>query len=123
MIRSKIRFRHDFHLIFLLDLELLVDVIIQKIADDDWDELHSFRWSWQLLDDLLQQFRLLFENLNLEFDDLLGLLDGEIFSSDNLFLDLLSDRCLEHVDLLVVSFLHEDNHGFLEVFKLNVQDF
>jgi len=76
MIRSELRLSHDFHLIFFFNLEFLEDVVTQENADDEWDELNSFLRSCQLLDDLLQQFRLLFENFNLEFDDLLDLIDG-----------------------------------------------
>jgi len=41
-IKCKLRFIHDFHLIFFFDLELLENVVIQEVVDDDWDVAEQF---------------------------------------------------------------------------------
>lgn len=101
---------------------LVEDVVIEKISDDNRDKLHGFIGRAEFLHKLLEEFRLSFENLNLISNDILGLIKREILRRLDLLLYLLSNGGLEHVDLLVMTLLHEVDNGLFKVFVGDSQD-
>lgn len=106
---------HNLHLIFFFDLIFLVNVIINKGTQDDGNQLSSFWGARELLKKILEEFGLLLKNFMLEGDDVLKIINTQVLSVFNLFLNLLTNSSLKHVDFLVVTLFHKDYNRFFKV--------